>query len=197
MYWCWKKIPIWINEFNLYSPKFGKISILYLLCANLCPSKMNTFEVWLNVAVQGQSIKGVTWNSDILLGWKLSHPKLGLKWYFLWSTCNLNWIEFTYLIFRQWLNVYRVLCSFGLPLASNKYQICNLPENKGQVQGWWKWYIFCNFCSSLKWMNVICFHKNTNGSYEIYYPVRNSHWWIGLQCRVPMKHVMTLNTWSW
>lgn len=94
MYWCWKKIPILINEFNLYSPKFGKISILYLLCANLCPSKMNTFEVWLNVAVQGQSIKGVTWNSDILLGWKLSHPKLGLKWYFLWSTCNLNWIEF-------------------------------------------------------------------------------------------------------
>lgn len=65
------------------------------------------------------------------LGWKLSHPKLGLKWYFLWSTCNLNWIEFTlpkirfgsmislhvFDIASVKMNVYWVLCSFASPLA--------------------------------------------------------------------------------
>lgn len=76
MYWYWKKIPILINEFNLYSPKFGKISILYLLCANLCPSKKNTFEVWLNVAVQGQSVKRVTWNSDIFFRVEIVPPQI-------------------------------------------------------------------------------------------------------------------------
>lgn len=58
---------------------------------------MNTFEVWLNVAVQGQSIKGVTWNSDIFVRVEIVPPQiraqviLSLKY----MQPKLDWIYLT------------------------------------------------------------------------------------------------------